>query len=142
MKRGVPVCKHMFAHSTFKGSPSKEEFHGTHGTPSRSATDLPQKLIATTVAKCVALILNDHQFYQQHACFPTGNVPISLHCVAHKRTTCIIYKHNVFSSFAFTSSNNLLFIPCLTLIFMSFTIFLTHLCHVVGYSCPINIPQL
>ena len=64
--------------------------------------DLPQKLIATTVAKCVALILNDHQFYQQHACFSTGNVPISLHCVAHKRTTHIIYKHNVFSSLAFT----------------------------------------
>ena len=27
-----------FAHSIFEGSPSKEGFHGTHGTPSRFAT--------------------------------------------------------------------------------------------------------
>ena len=30
-----------FAHSSFEGSPSKEGFHGTHGTPSRTATGSP-----------------------------------------------------------------------------------------------------
>ena len=29
-----------FAHSIFEGSPSKEGFHGAHGTPSGSATAL------------------------------------------------------------------------------------------------------
>ena len=31
------VVRDTFAHSIFEGSPSKEGFHGTHGTPSGSA---------------------------------------------------------------------------------------------------------
>ena len=41
LKCGAPVWRSVystFAHSIFEGSPSKVGFHGTHGTPSGSAT--------------------------------------------------------------------------------------------------------
>ena len=49
LKCVAPVERHvrsMFAHSIFEGSSSKEGFHGTHGTPSGSATDLDLKTVA------------------------------------------------------------------------------------------------